>query len=133
MKTILYVVCLALALVGVAAAKEKPLADDALTVIKPHLKTWQPDAVTLSDETLTIVLPQDRITEAMYAAVIGNGVCASVHLGEQRWDGVGEVTLLNRHSKQGYVFEGGYPECEEMGELTRDKTELWLLGKTHLF
>lgn len=104
---------------------------DALEIIKPNLKLWQPDKVELNEGVLSIVLPQDQITDKIFNSVLSSGVCGSLWVNEKYWDGVTEIQVLNRHSKQGYIFEGGERECAEIGVLP--KADDYILGKTRLF
>lgn len=46
------------------------------------------------------------------------------------WSGVKEVKVLNRHARQGYVFEGGEAECVELGKLNGEAYKFFILERT---
>lgn len=97
--------------------------------LNKSLTLWQPVSVSNENSQLTIKLPQPRITDAIFKQVISAGVCSVV------WDGtdlpdVKSVLVVNEFGKQGYIFEGGTPECKEMGELSGEQSSIYLLGKT---
>ena len=118
---------LALSLVSASA-----LAAPAPEVITRNLGAWAPQTVTLDSGVLTVVTPQDRVTDQIYMAVLRDGVCGSLWMNPDSWSGVSEVKVLNRHAHQGYVFEGGEAECNKLGELAADKTGPFILIRTRL-
>lgn len=94
------------------------------------LKPWSPLSVTSHGGTIEIVTPQDRVTDTIYLAVLRGGVCGSLWSNPGNWSGVTEIKVLNRHARQGYVFEGGEDECVELGELSGDESEFYVLGRS---
>lgn len=109
------------------AAKPK---GDALAIIGVNLKSWSPVSVEVNDGVLLIALPHRRVTDQIYHAVIQSGVCSSLWLSSNHWDGVEEVRVLNESRAQGYIFEGGERECAVMGNMP--DTGLFIAGKTRL-
>lgn len=47
-------------------------------------------------------------------------------------DGVSEIRILNHFGRQGYVFEGGKAECDEINNMPINQTEIHILGLTHM-
>lgn len=99
-------------------------------VITRNLKSWSPQAVTLERGVLTVVTGQDRVTDQIYTSVLGSGVCGSLWMNPGSWSGVKEVKVLNRHARQGYVFEGGEAECVELGKLNGEAYKFFILERT---
>lgn len=116
-----------LGLMLIISPKESVLASTG--ALKKSLTPWQPISISNENSRLTIKLPQPQITNTMYKNIIPSGVCSVV------WDGadlpdVKSVLVVNEFGKQGYIFEGGTPECKEMGELSGEQSSIYLLGKT---
>ncbi|MFN3273053.1 MAG: hypothetical protein ACK41U_00105 [Paracoccus sp. (in: a-proteobacteria)] len=96
------------------------------------LYNWQPKSITLSGSILRVVLPQRRITPEIYSAVIRLGVCFGPLLGHPL-PGVRSVEVLNEFAHQGFVYEAGTEDCEQINAAPPDRAEILLLGKTHTF
>lgn len=108
------------------------MAAPAPDVITRNLKAWNPQSVTLDSGVLTVVTPQDRVTDQIYKAVLGSGVCGSLWMNKGSWSGVKQIKVLNRHARQGFVFEGGEVECVELGKLNGEASQAFILERTHL-
>lgn len=118
------------ALIGSLLCISPAMASD----LTPSLKPFSPLAVTVTGNQLTIQLAQPAITDALYSTVLKNGVCDPVWSGNAKaLDGITEVAIINQHAKQGFVFEGGAPECQALGELSGNASAAYVLGKTHLY
>ncbi|MBD9653558.1 hypothetical protein IB239_01870 [Pseudomonas sp. PDM12] len=115
----------ALALTSTAAT-----AAPAPDVITRNLQAWAPLEVTLTNGTLQIITDENRVTDQIYHAVLGSGVCGSLWMNKGSWSGVKEVKVLNRHGRQGYVFEGGEADCVELGKLKGDASDAFILERT---
>lgn len=127
MKNVLFAVAggLAAAMVAVPA-----LADAVPAPITKALKVYAPERTMFDQGQLVVVLPQPRITDKIYGAVLGS-VCGTVWLKED-WGGakVREIYVLNQHAAQGYVFEGGKVECDAMGPMKRDEANAYEAAHT---
>jgi hypothetical protein len=122
--------CISCALL--CACMSSVFAGEAPNVITRNLKLWAPLKVDLTKGVLTIVSKEARVTDRIYIAMMGSGVCGSLWMNPGSWKGVKMVRILNRHSFQGWVFEGGAAECDELGKYSGKEFELQLMGKTHL-
>lgn len=96
------------------------------------LKPWSPESVTLGAGTLQIITNQERVTDQIYAAILRDGVCMSLWLNKGSWSGVSMVKVLNRHQRQGYVFEGGEADCVELGKLSGQASDQFILFRTRM-
>ena len=100
--------------------------------IRQLLEAWGPKTVRTG--VLVIVLPQRRITETIFAAVINTGICMfGVGLGRLNLDGVSEIWVLNQFERQGYVYEGGAAGCAEIKRAPKNVKRVALLGMSRLF
>lgn len=109
-----------------AAAMAAPVPE----VITRNLKAWAPQSVTLTDGTLQIITPQDRVTDEIYMAVVGSGVCGSLWMNKGSWSGVQQMKVLNKHGRQGFVFEGGEVACIQLGALNGEDYKSFILERT---
>lgn len=97
------------------------------------LEMWSPTAVNFSNGTLTVNLPQQRITEDIYIAVLSFGLCLGTLTGKD-FSNVGEFVVLNHRGSQGFVYERGASDCDAVldVELRSIKDQrLHILGATH--
>lgn len=106
------------------------MAAPAPDVISRNLQAWAPLEVTLTDGTLQIITDENQVTDQIYWAVLGSGVCGSLWMNKGSWSGVKEVKVLNRHGRQGYVFEGGEVDCVELGKLNSEASDVFVLERT---
>jgi len=105
----------------------------SVSEVRMALEMWAPKAVVRNGTTIKVVLPQRRITEQIYTAAISAGICLYVAAKKIRLAGVKEIQILNQFRRQGYVFEGGKKERDEMNRLPRSGQKIQLLGRTHLY
>lgn len=122
-------------LIALALSASPALADPKpVQQAKELLALWQPDSVSLNRTTLTIVLPQRRITQQIYLAIIQTGICAGPLIGKLLPD-VSSIAVLNQFSRQGFVYEAGTEDCAQINDVpVGDKSgTILVLGKTHAF
>lgn len=95
---------------------------------------WQPKQVQIEGEKLILVLPQPRITEEIYLALLTAGLCMSPLI-EKPLVGVSEIQVLNQSGEQGYVYESGLEDCETFNNRPAGDamTKIEILGATHLY
>ncbi|WP_323768853.1 hypothetical protein [Antarctobacter sp.] len=95
---------------------------------------WQPQSVAIDGGVLTLVLPQNRISEEIYMAVLTSGLCLGFAM-DKPLNGLSGIEVLNRHGRQGYVLEHGLETCETWnGRPVGSKTTYYeILGATHLY
>lgn len=109
-------------------------ADGPSSNLKESLQPWSPLSISINNKKLTVVMNEARITNNIFTAVIKNGICMPIWLGDPNaLNGVAVVIILNKFKHQGYVFEGGKNICSEMGKLPSEKSEILLLGHSHIF
>lgn len=115
---------------GIATPLHADIAADASRL----LEMWSPDSVAYESGTLTVVLPQDRITEQIYLSVIKFGLCLGPLQGVDP-QGVESIEIVNRHARQGYVYESGLADCARLNDrATSDRTtDIEILGNTHWY
>lgn len=101
-------------------------AKEIKEIMKEYTNSWQPLAVDLNEGVLIIPLNQYNITNKIYSAIMLNGICLSTHF--EKWQGVKQIIITNKSVKQGFVFDGGFNECNEV--LSSKKINISLLGKT---
>lgn len=107
---------------------------DNLANARELVAMWQPNEVTISDQKLIIVLPQQRITDTIYLAVITSGLCLGELFGKEV-SGISEIQILNQFSAQGYVYEKGLEDCRKFNRTPAggDSTKFRILAETHMF
>lgn len=111
-----------------------PLHADIVTDASRLLEMWSPDSVTYESGTLTVVLPQDRITEQIYLSVIKFGLCLGPLQGIDM-QAVENIEIVNRHARQGYVYESGVADCARFNDRAANDrtTDIEILGNTHWY
>ena len=117
-----------------AAILPSVLAAGPLKDAKEVLEMWAPKSVTLKNGTLTVVLPQRRITQDIYTGVLTAGLCMGPALGKD-FSAITELVVLNQFARQGYVFERGAQDCDRINKAPAGSNTLRLiiLGATHLY
>lgn len=108
------------------------LASTAERQIKQSLEVWKPHEVRVAGEFLTVISKEHRITDQIYRAIIVSGLCMGNITRPNSLDGISEIRILNQFGRQGYVFEGGKEECEEINNMPANETEIYVLGRTHM-
>ncbi len=96
------------------------------------LEMWEPKEVRVDGESLIIISKERRVTDQIYRAMIVSGLCMGTIPRPSSLDGISEIKVLNQFGRQGYVFEGGKGECEEINNMPANKTEMYVLGRTHM-
>lgn len=110
-------------------AAKADVASDA----RSSLEMWSPSAVSFSEGTLTVNLPQNRVTEDMYITALSFGICVGTLTGKD-FSSVSEFVLLNQRGTQGFVYERGATDCDAILDqnLRSIKDQrLHILGATH--
>jgi hypothetical protein len=100
--------------------------------IQKSLEMWQPKEVRVQNGVLSIISKERRVTDTIYRAMITAGLCMGTMSQSKSLDGISEIRVLNQFGRQGYVFEGGNAECSEILKMPGRKTELYVLGRTHM-
>lgn len=107
---------------------------EAPIAIQDALVAWDPISVEANERTLTITANEHRVTERIYSAIINNGVCMPIWLGNlDVLDGINEVVVINKYQKQVYVFEGGKSSCNKLGEATQKDNKLVLMAHSRMY
>lgn len=96
------------------------------------LEMWEPKEVRVDGDSLIIISKERRITDQIYRAMIVSGLCMGTISRPSSLDGISEIQVLNQFGRQGYVFEGGKGECEKINNMPANKTEMYVLGRTHM-
>lgn len=115
---------------GIATPLHADIAADASRL----LEMWSPASVAFESGTLTVVLPQDRITEQIYLSVIKFGLCLGPLQGVDL-QAIENIEVVNRHARQGYVYESGLADCVKFNDRAANDrtTDIEILGNTHWF
>jgi hypothetical protein len=102
--------------------------------VEELLGLWEPKKVQIDDGRLKVFLPQERVTEQMYLAILTAGLCVGPLVG-QPLNVVREISVLNRSGTQGYVYEKGLEDCEDFNNrAAADRlTKFEILAATHLY
>lgn len=111
----------------------------AIKALAQDLKSFNPASITAHQgskkkEIVVIVLPQARITETIYTAAI-KGACMRLWMDpkDKYLNSVAQIAVLNQLAKQGYVFEKPKETCKHMGEAVGNKSNIFLMGNTHMY
>lgn len=118
----------------VAATFPLTVFADVRSDAKEALAMWQPDKVNFKNGTLTVVLPQQRISEEIYTAVLTAGLCMWTATGKDL-SPVTELVILNQFERQGYVNENGTQDCAAINKMPVGSMDvkIKILGATHLY
>ena len=111
----------------------------AIKALAQDLKSFNPASITAHQgsekkEIVVIVLPQARITETIYTAAI-KGACMRLWMDpkDKYLNSVALIAVLNQWAKLGYVFEKPKETCKQMGEAVGNKSNIFLMGNTHMY
>lgn len=110
---------------GISTPLHADIASDASRLLEMR----SPGSVAFESGTLADILPQDRITEQVYLSVIKFGLC----LGPLQ--AVENIKIVNRHRRQGYVYESGLADCARFNDRAANDstTDIEILGNTHWY
>lgn len=86
------------------------------------LEMWQPTSIEYSQGTLTVILPQQRITMDIYTAALSSGLCLWTLYGKD-FSAVKEFVVLNQHGVQGFVYERGGTDCDAINDENQRKAK----------
>ena len=97
--------------------------DEALV---ERTRPWAPTHLMPEDGTLYVVIPQQRMTQRIYDAVVRTGVCRAFVLDEAEGATIERIAVLNASAGAGLVFDGAVAECEEMLSLDGQQSRRYL-------
>lgn len=105
----------------------------SISDIEKSLAPWAVISSDVSNGQLVVVTNENRVTDTIYSSIIKKGICSIVWFKRPNaLKGITEVSVVNKFGRQGYVFEGGKRICEEMGKITTDEIDFYLMGHTRL-
>lgn len=107
----------------------------AIKALAQDLKSFNPASITAhqgSEKKEIVVIA--RITETIYTAAI-KGACMRLWMDpkDKYLNSVAQIAVLNQWAKQGYVFEKPKETCKQMGEAVGNKSNIFLMGNTHMY
>ncbi len=108
------------------------LAGNQEAEIRQSLEMWEPKKIEVKNSVLSIITKERRVTDTIYQAIIRAGVCMGTISRKKSLVDISEIRVLNQFGHQGYVFEGGISECNEIVKMTGSKTKIYILGRTHM-
>ena len=112
-KGLAIVLCLAASLWFVSGEASNA---NAVSQAQSSLRLWNPLRVVQTGNVLTVVLNEQRITSQIYQAVIQSGICVGVLAG-RNLPGIEYIQVVNRFRAQGFVYERGTEDCDEINNL----------------
>lgn len=117
-----------------AALLAAPTQADPVANARELTAAWKPIEVRAKGDSLVIVLPQRRITETIYLAVLTSGLCLGPLLNKPV-QGISEVRILNEFAAQGYVYEKGLEDCGTFNSrpTNSEATKFDILAATHMY
>ena len=127
------VIALSAALMFASTAGAKDLDT---TTLKNKLKAWQPAAVILNGNQITIVTPGENINPDTYSAIISGGVCGPIWTNDTPvgyLKTIKQINVINKFKAIGYSFENPLSVCKEMGNLQEKPASAVMLGNTHTY
>ena len=71
------------------------------------LEMWEPLSIEQNGPSLVVTAKERSVTQTIYTAMIGFGICLYVVTGEIELPGISEIVVLYRFGASGWVFEGG--------------------------
>ena len=102
--------------------------------LRVALDPWNPQEIRLEGDRLTVITRESRMTDQVLRPLISTGVCMPVFTGapDSYLAEIEEIAVLNTFGRQGYVFSGGRPECQEIGGLPMNDLEMYILSRTRM-
>jgi hypothetical protein len=95
------------------------------------LENWEPLDLSFESGTLTVLLPQRRVTQDIFMAIVRFGICLGVAAGDDLSE-VSELVILNQFGQQGYVYERGAQDCDILNQM-RSGADVRVLGSTRVY
>lgn len=108
-------------------------AQDAVSEAWRALELWEPLSIEQKGSSLVVTSKERSVTQTIYEAMIGAGICLYAGTGEIELDGIAEIVILNRFHAAGWVFEGGKPDCTRFAKIPYNQVGPLILGKTHMY
>ena len=111
-----------------------PLTSTAQSVaeVKDLFRDWSPQGVTIEEGIATVILPQSRITADIFYSSIPFGFCFGALFGVDV-DNIEEVSVLNQHGQQGWVFENDPGLCEQLVNMPANSVKTIVAGHSRLY
>ena len=100
--------------------------------VRGLLVNWAPTQISMHDGIAEVILPQDRITDAIYYASISSGFCFGPLL-DIGVNDVSELRILNKFGQQGWVFENEPGLCEQIVGEPASGVQVLIAAHSHLF
>jgi len=98
------------------------------------LSPWDALSITEKNGELLIVLNENRVTSDIFYSVIDTGFCIPAWLDEKKAvENIKKVTVLNKHSHQGYILTNGVESCNERADKKNKESKLLLAFRTSLY
>lgn len=83
------------------------------------LELWDPLSIEQQGSRLILTTGERQVSQTVYTAMIGSGICLFAGTGQIQPAGVREILILNRFRGSGWVFEGGKSEWQKKTKLAR--------------
>lgn len=105
---------------------------DVPSEITSALKIFSPLNVQGKQNMIQVTLNEQRVTNTIYETVV-NSICTPLWLGKKGYfQSISEIFVLNKFTKQGYVFEHPEETCLQMGNATTQNAKIILMGNTRM-
>jgi hypothetical protein len=95
------------------------------------LQNWEPLDLNFEGGTLTVLLPQRRVTQDIFLAIVRFGICVGIAAGDS-FSEVSELVVLNQFGQQGYIYERGAQDCDAINQM-RSGADVRVLGSTRVY
>lgn len=131
MRTKLYVFTVLLGMIPLSSLAQPQSVPKG---IKIAVTAWQPTSLTMQNGIVTVVTPQNRMTENIYKTV-ATSVCGNSYGNKTFWGKtpIKEIHVLNQFGTQGYIWENPKQTCQETAKLVNEKeVTAKLMGNTRL-
>lgn len=117
---------------SVIARLSSTWSDPVPEIVRDRVRMAQPVYVALNQGRLIVALPQTGITQALFDAVVTNGLCVQENGEENGWRSVGirDVFVMNQSLTQAMALSGGILECQEAKWLPADEGERYRRERT---
>ena len=129
-------VCLYIVVWGVLSSPvfaQAMLESPAVREAAQALELWDPLSIEQQGSRLVITAKERQISQTVYTAMIGSGICLYAGTGHIQLIGITEIIILNRFQGMGWVFEGGTSACVPIVKASSGKRDVLILGQTHMY
>ena len=97
------------------------------------LELWDPLSIEQQVSRLIITTRERQVSQTVYTAMIGSGICLFAGTGQIQLTGIREILILNRFRGSGWVFEGGKSACQSVAQAPAGRANVLLLGQSHMY